>query len=167
MSADRIFAKGIAGNFKLPTIDRSAWVSWATFAVGAELVRADGLGAELKSPGQGIALVLGAVAIFLVLVLLIQRHMRLSLLAATFGEPDQLVTSGWFRHSRNPIYVAFLLPIAALGYWSLVDAAATAFVYVVAMTTLVIAREERALEANFGEIYLDYKARTPRWLWIF
>jgi len=167
MSADRIFAKGIAGTIRLPKIDRSAWVSWATFALGAELVRADGLGAELHNPGQGIALVLGAIALFLALVLLIQRHMRLSLLASTFGEPQQLVTSGWFRYSRNPIYVAFLLPIAALGYWSLVDAAATAFVYVVAMTTIVIAREEQTLEANFGEIYLDYKARTPRWFWLF
>lgn len=148
----------------LVSIDRSSWVSWASFVVGAELARPHGFGAELKSGGVGLLLLAAAVAVFFVLVLLIQRHMRLSLLANTFGQPQQLVTSGWFRHSRNPIYVAFLIPLLALAYYSVAASLTAIGIYLLAMTFLVIIREERVLERSFGQIYLDYKASTPRWL---
>ena len=52
--------------------------------------------------------------------------MRLSLLANSFGSPDALVTSGPFRVSRNPIYVAFLAPIASLALFSAAVALAVA-----------------------------------------
>ncbi len=145
-------------------VDRSSWVSWATFVVGAEMARDAGFGVELKHGGQGLLVVAGAVAVFFVLVLLIQRHMRLSLLASTYGEPQQLVTSGWFRYSRNPIYVAFLIPLASLGYYSTTAAMAACGLYMLSMTYFVIAREEQVLEKAFGETYLDYKASVPRWL---
>jgi protein-S-isoprenylcysteine O-methyltransferase Ste14 len=151
----------------LPTIDRSAWVSWASFVLGIELVRWQGFHNDLRTGGTGPLLIAGAVALFFLLVLLIQRHMRLSLLANSFGSPQQLVTSGWFSYSRNPIYVAFLIPIASLGYYSAAAAAVTASVYIVAMTLLVIAREERDLEASFGQMFRDYAARTPRWILFF
>lgn len=145
-------------------IDRSSWVSWASFVLGCEMARDYGFGADLKAGGQGIMVVAGAVATFFILVLLIQRHMRLSLLANTFGEPQQLVTTGWFRVTRNPIYVAFLIPLASLGYYSLTAAIAAIGLYMLSMTYLVIAREEEVLERSFGAAYLGYKASTPRWL---
>jgi protein-S-isoprenylcysteine O-methyltransferase Ste14 len=146
------------------SIDRSSWVSWATFVIGAEMARGAGFGAELKTGGPGLLIVAGSIAVFFVLVLLIQRHMRLSLLANTFGEPQQLVTSGVFRYSRNPIYVAFLIPLASLSYYSTTAAMAAVGLYMLSMTYFVIAREERVLEQLFGETYLDYKKTTPRWL---
>lgn len=145
-------------------VDRSSWVSWASFAVGIELAREHGFGAELKSGGPGLLLVAGAIGLFFVLVLLIQRHMRLSLLANTFGEPQQLVTSGWFRYSRNPIYVAFLIPLASIAFYSTAAAIAATAVYLLTMTAFVIRREEEVLQRAFGETYTDYMQRTPRWL---
>lgn len=148
----------------LANIDRSSWVSWASFVVGVELARPYGLSVELKSGGTGLLVIAAAVAVFFVLVVVIQRHMRLSLLANTFGQPQQLVTSGWFHYSRNPIYVAFLIPLASLAYYSAMAAGLATAIYLLAMTFYVIAREEQVLERTFGQVYLDYKASTPRWL---
>ncbi len=156
-----------ATRLPLASIDRSSWVSWACFIGGAEMARPFGFGTELKTGGFGLLLVAASVALFFVLVLVIQRHMRLSLLAKTFGQPQHLVTSGWFSRSRNPIYVAFLIPLASLAYYSLVASATAILIYLVSMTWFVIAREERVLEQSFGQIYLDYKAKTPRWLFNF
>lgn len=77
----------------------------------------------------------------------------------------ELVTSGPFAHTRNPIYVAMtglylglsflmnswwplavLLPLLLIMYWG------------------VILREERYLATLFGDDYLQYKTRVRRWL---
>ena len=78
---------------------------------------------------------------------------------------SSLVTAGLYRYSRNPIYVAdviFLLswafylnnPISLLGIVG----------FVLYMNRFQIQPEERALEANFGQAYLDFKARVRRWI---
>jgi protein-S-isoprenylcysteine O-methyltransferase Ste14 len=76
-----------------------------------------------------------------------------------------LVTSGPFQRFRNPIYIAdvmLLLGIAEItkNVWFAVLAA----LFVPLVTWLAILPEERHLEARFGKAYLDYKARSRRWL---
>lgn len=76
-----------------------------------------------------------------------------------------IVTGGVYRLSRNPIYV---------GLTSLYAAAALALDSVPALLLLaplllvvrygVIGREERYLEAKFGDRYRQYRASVPRWL---
>lgn len=78
---------------------------------------------------------------------------------------SNLVTSGPFRHTRNPIYVSdwFVYAGATLllrTAWPLLLAP----LVFLAMRYLVIAHEERHLEARFGDEYRDYKARVRRWL---
>ena len=77
----------------------------------------------------------------------------------------QLVTSGIYRFTRNPIYLGFLLMVIGLPlnsgiYWGIVMAP----FYVLTMNRLVIEREESYLENKFKSIYPDYKARVRRWL---
>jgi protein-S-isoprenylcysteine O-methyltransferase Ste14 len=57
--------------------------------------------------------------------------------------------------------ILILLGLAqvTLNFWFAVMAP----VFAVAILLLAILREERHLEARFGEEYLDYKARTRRW----
>ncbi len=148
----------------LANVDRSSWVSWAAYTVGIQLAGVHQLRADIGSGGGGVGLLLITVAIFLVLVLTIQRHMRLSLLAQSFGTPRQLVTTRWFRYSRNPIYVAFLIPLSAIAVFSPFAALVAIALYLTAMTKFVILEEEATLEASFGDAFRAYRRRTPRWL---
>jgi protein-S-isoprenylcysteine O-methyltransferase Ste14 len=75
-----------------------------------------------------------------------------------------LVTDGVFRWLRNPMYVALTLFLIALAFalasdWTLVTTAAFALV----IHFGVVRREERYLEAKFGDAYRSYKARVPRY----
>lgn len=84
---------------------------------------------------------------------------------APWAPPKHLVTIGLYRVSRNPMYVAVLLIIAAwaLGFRSV----ALAFygAGVAAMFHLrVITYEEPWLARTFGPAWLAYRARVPRWL---
>jgi protein-S-isoprenylcysteine O-methyltransferase Ste14 len=76
-----------------------------------------------------------------------------------------LVTDGVNTYSRNPMYLAMLLFIISAGlYWGtfLLLIAAPAFVIVI--NKMQIEPEEEALEAIFGQDYLDYKQRVRRWM---
>lgn len=76
-----------------------------------------------------------------------------------------VVTGGPYRLSRNPIYVALTAISAGIALW-----ANSAWMLGLILPTLVIMRigvidrEERYLEAKFGDDYRSYKARVRRWL---
>jgi len=77
----------------------------------------------------------------------------------------QLVTSGIYRFTRNPIYLGFLLMVIGLPlnsglYWGIVMAP----FYMMTMTRLIIEHEERYLEKKFKNQYPGYKSRVRRWL---
>jgi len=77
----------------------------------------------------------------------------------------ELATSGPFRFSRNPIYVA----MTAL-YIGVVFIANAAWPLVLIGPLLllmhwgVIRREERYLSNRFGDAYVEYKSTVRRWL---
>lgn len=77
----------------------------------------------------------------------------------------QMVCTGVYRFTRNPMYLAFL---CALGAWALVLAspwAAMALpVFVLYLNRFQIEPEERALRAKFGASYEDYAQQVRRWL---
>jgi len=83
---------------------------------------------------------------------------------APWDPPRHLVRVGLYRYSRNPMYVGMLVIAVGLGIafasdWTLVMVPPVAFV----MHFGVVVREERYLEAKFGEPYRQYKARAARW----
>lgn len=81
------------------------------------------------------------------------------------GNASVLVTGGSNGLSRNPMYlaVAGLLVAHAVERGSL-PAWLPVGGFVLVMDRFQIAREEEALRNRFGEEYLQYCARTPRWL---
>ena len=78
--------------------------------------------------------------------------------------PNQLVDSRPYAFSRNPMYVAWTL--AYVGIALLADAAWPLLLLpaVLAVTHIVIVREERSLERRFGAAYRSYKRSVRRYL---
>lgn len=115
-------------------------------------------------PARAVGLGLGAagVALLIASILTLRRH---GTTVMPVAGASALVTSGPFRRFRNPIYLSdalILLGIAEItkNVWFVVGAA----VFAVLVTWLAIVPEEHHLEARFGDDYLDYKAKTRRWL---
>ncbi|WP_322515679.1 isoprenylcysteine carboxylmethyltransferase family protein [Rhodopseudomonas palustris] len=77
----------------------------------------------------------------------------------------RLVTWGPFRFSRNPIYLANTWLLIGIGLafgnaWFILFALLSA----AAVDRLAIRREERHLAVKFGDEWMDYSSKTPRWL---
>lgn len=76
-----------------------------------------------------------------------------------------LVTSGIYRWTRNPIYLAFFIAYIGIGV-----ATQSVWVLILVLPLIatirygVVAREEAYLERRFGDSYRDYRARVRRWL---
>ena len=81
------------------------------------------------------------------------------------GSVKQIVTSGVYRFTRNPIYLGFMLMVIGLPlnsglYWGLIISP----FFAMTMSRLVIEREEAYLEKKFKEQYTGYRSRVRRWL---
>ena len=76
-----------------------------------------------------------------------------------------LVVSGLYRFTRNPMYLAV---IALVVGQALLFGATILLVYAAALTAgfhlFVIGYEEPSLRRRFPQAYSDYMRRTPRWL---
>ncbi len=82
------------------------------------------------------------------------------------SRPTTLIaTTGPYRWTRNPMYLGMALVYAglAIGLDGPIAFALLPLV-LIAIQTQVIAREERYLEAKFGDDYRRYKAEVRRWL---
>lgn len=78
---------------------------------------------------------------------------------------SSVVNTGVFAYTRNPMYVALLLLIIALGlWWQHLSVILCGAVFISYMNRYQIKPEERALERLFGEDYLKYKNRVRRWV---
>lgn len=76
-----------------------------------------------------------------------------------------LVDAGFYRFSRNPIYLGDALILVGWGLWlsNLASLAAIA-VFVAYLNRFQIEPEERALRAAFGGDFDAYRARVRRWI---
>lgn len=76
-----------------------------------------------------------------------------------------LVTSGFFRFSRNPMYFGLLCLLLAAGlYWGTLSLVAVGPIFIWYMTEFQIKPEEDRLTENFEQEYLDYMGRVRRWI---
>lgn len=78
---------------------------------------------------------------------------------------SNLVSSGIFKYTRNPMYISLTLLLCSWGVylesawaWILVPA------FILYITRYQIIPEERAMQQLFGEEFEQYKMRVRRWL---
>lgn len=77
---------------------------------------------------------------------------------------QRLVTYGAFAWCRNPLYVGNFLAWTGFTVVSGVTWFIPVAIVIFAIEyTLIVRYEEGVLETIFGQEYLEYKARTPRW----
>jgi protein-S-isoprenylcysteine O-methyltransferase Ste14 len=110
----------------------------------------------------GAFLMLAAVALFIYAV----RTFRAAGTPIPGNRPTTtIVRTGPYRFGRNPIYLAF--SIFQLGFALCVSSLSLLLTLIPAialMSSVVIPREERYLEARFPSEYVSYKASVRRWL---
>lgn len=74
-----------------------------------------------------------------------------------------IVTSGPYSVCRNPLYLFSAVAVAGIGAQTGTLTMAVLFgLFTVVAFEIVIRREEKFLQSGFGQPYLDYCARTPR-----
>lgn len=84
---------------------------------------------------------------------------------APIDPPKELVTVGFYRYVRNPIYVGILAMLIGhflwFGYLNLLMYAMLVFL---GFHTVVRYYEEPTLRMKFGASYEEYLKRVPRWI---
>lgn len=90
---------------------------------------------------------------------------RTSLTPLTPEKASQLVVSGLYKYSRNPMYLGLLVLLTG---WGLHLSHPVAFlllpVFVIYITIFQIKPEEKALQRKFGAAYESYCQKVRRWI---
>ena len=145
-------------------------VPWPPLILAVAMAASLGLGqlVPLPLPSDLWLQIMGSIVAFVGVALdlwaiLTMRRLHTNILPHRAA--GRLVTTGPFRFTRNPIYVGNATLMAGIGFafgncWFVLLGVVSALV----VDRLAIRREERHLGARFGQDWLDYASRVPRWL---
>ncbi|MEQ8956111.1 MAG: isoprenylcysteine carboxylmethyltransferase family protein [Gammaproteobacteria bacterium] len=129
---------------------------------GLEFLLPTTLGIPRPLAVAGLALVLFGIA---VAILVNAEFKRRNTRIEPWKPTTAIVTTGFYRFSRNPIYLGFCLVDVGIGMYSdSIWIVAAAIPTVVLLYFFVIVKEEAYLEQKFGDEYLRYKSQVRRWL---
>jgi protein-S-isoprenylcysteine O-methyltransferase Ste14 len=136
---------GVAGDWLLPLNALASVLNWpARIGIGAVLLLAGG---ALVVVGE-------------------QAFKQVGTNVKPWRPSLALATTGIYAHLRNPMYVGAILILTGLA-----AALASDWMAILLLPTAlllhfgVVRREERYLDAKFGEDYRRYKASVPRYGW--
>ena len=82
-----------------------------------------------------------------------------------YDDPNELVTSGWFRWTRNPMYLGMVIMLAgiAIGFGELLGYVVP-LIFLIVIDRTFIPMEEKAMQRVFGARYDEYRAKVRRWI---
>jgi protein-S-isoprenylcysteine O-methyltransferase Ste14 len=96
-----------------------------------------------------------------ILGFIISSAALLSIAATKPGEP---FTTGIYRYSRHPIALGTLFPMIGAGIASASWLFLLLSVILMGISHFLAIAEESATTKKFGNTYIEYIARTPRWI---
>ena len=122
-----------------------------------------------KSSSQTLPLILvglGFIGLgFLLAFNSIARFIKAKTGVVPFSESTTLITEGFYKYTRNPMYVgmnSFLLGLLIILNNPINLIFLIIFFFIV--RNLFVIKEEGQMEETFGEDYLTYKGKVRRWL---
>jgi protein-S-isoprenylcysteine O-methyltransferase Ste14 len=86
------------------------------------------------------------------------------LFGKNIGPSDSLITSGILKYVRNPLYLGVLLIYVAFIILSISLISLILFVIICLIYDRMVNFEEKILEEMFGDKYLEYKKKVPKWI---
>jgi len=95
----------------------------------------------------------------------IARFIRAKTGVVPFSDSTTLITEGFYKYTRNPMYVgmnSFLLGLLIILNNPINFIFLIIFFFIV--RNLFVIKEEMQMEETFGEDYLTYKGKVRRWL---
>ena len=108
-----------------------------------------------------VAIAVGIVVLLFCAYLFRQKNTAI----VPFQESSYLIRESIFNYSRNPIYLGMIITL--MGVWLYLGSLTPVFIVPVfawLIQKLFIKKEERMLEAKFGQEYREYKATVRRWV---
>ncbi len=78
--------------------------------------------------------------------------------------PNSLITTGVLGYVRNPMYLGILLIYIAFIFLSISLISIGFFIIIFLVYNWMVNFEEKILENLFGNEYLEYKAKVPKWI---
>ena len=82
-----------------------------------------------------------------------------------FDEPSIMVTGGWFKISRNPMYLGFILVLVGVSF--LLGSLASflvIFLFAIVIQMRFIRFEEKMMAETFGKDWNQYVQKVRRWI---
>ncbi len=147
-----------------PTPGKRSWQSyvfWPLFRAGLGLTILLGVIRFALAPSHGWQAALGVPLALAGFGFTIYGYFDLGI-ENTYGRDDRLVTSGLYRYSRNPQYVASILAFLGLAGASASLDVALLCALAIGVYVLLPLMEEPWLARTYGASYQRYRQRTPR-----
>lgn len=126
------------------------WETWLAPVVLAEMER------------RWIATALFAASLLISVVAQLQMGQSWRVGVPSDG-PGDMVTSGLFAYSRNPVFIGFIGAAFALFLWSPHMLSAVALIMIWLLAIVQVRLEEEAMRQAHGDSYEHYAAHVGRW----
>jgi protein-S-isoprenylcysteine O-methyltransferase Ste14 len=138
-------------------------IPWAISLLTPRYGWTEGSPGAWNLPGL-VPVIVGAAGLIWILVTALLNLAQMPERVELGWAPQYLLMRGPYAFARHPMYLAALA--LWLGWAVLYGSVAVfiALLVLAAWVSFIAPREERALEAKFGDSYRRYKARVPRWV---
>jgi protein-S-isoprenylcysteine O-methyltransferase Ste14 len=160
-----------------PVVRRLATVAWVIAFLGVIFILLPHYAAEINdqrhwprwqnpiAQAVGVSMFLGGLALSVYCAFLFARVGRGT--PVPFDPPKELVVSGLYRFTRNPIYVAQVaILLSYFLYFGQLALLAHAVAWALLVQGWIVWVEEPGLRERFGAAYDAYTQEVPRWIGI-